>query len=125
MARSRKCRACRRISPGPSAAWRAPPRGGRPRAGVAGPPLASARYEMVVDRRPGIAPGSRVAIGRLRFSVVGLSDGMVGSGGDPVVFVSLQDAQGSQFLQGNEAIRNDRARLEADLGASGTGGGGR
>ena len=95
---------------------------GTPRAVVDGRPLASARYEMVVDRRAGIAPGSRVAIGRLRFSVVGLSDGMVGSGGDPVVFVSLRDAQEIQFLKGSEAIRNDRARLEADLGASGTGG---
>jgi len=95
---------------------------GTPRAVVDGRPLASARYEMVVDRRAGIAPGSRVAIGRLRFSVVGLSDGMVGSGGDPVVFVSLQDAQEIQFLKGSEAIRNDRARIEADLGARGTGG---
>jgi len=95
---------------------------GTPRAVVDGRPLASARYEMVVDRRAGIAPGSRVAIGRLRFSVVGLSDGMVGSGGDPVVFVSLQDAQEIQFLKGSEAIRNDRARIEADPGARGTGG---
>ncbi|MEK7443926.1 MAG: ABC transporter permease [candidate division NC10 bacterium] len=95
---------------------------GTPRAVVDGRPLASARYEMVVDRRAGIAPGSRVAIGRLRFSVVGLSDGMVGSGGDPVVFVSLQDAQEIQFLKGSEAIRNDRARIEADLSVRGTGG---
>jgi putative ABC transport system permease protein len=35
---------------------------------------------------------------------------MVSSGGDPMVFISLKDAQEAQFLKDNDAIVNDRTR---------------
>ncbi|MFB3817739.1 MAG: ABC transporter permease [Candidatus Methylomirabilales bacterium] len=88
---------------------------GGPPAVAAGLPLLRSRYHMLIDRRAGLPLGTQVAIGRLRFTVVGLTEGMVSSAGDPVAFVSLQDAQEIQFLKANEAIRNERARLEAGL----------
>jgi putative ABC transport system permease protein len=39
---------------------------------------------------------------------------MVSSGGDPMVFVPLKDAQEAQFLKDNDAIVNDRARTAAN-----------
>jgi putative ABC transport system permease protein len=73
------------------------------------------RYEMLLDRKAGVPLGSQIRIGRLALTVVGLTEGIVSSAGDPVAFVSLQDAQEIQFLKSNEAIRNERARLAAGL----------
>ena len=56
-------------------------------------------------------------LGRMIFTVVGLTEGIVSSSGDSTAYVSLQDAQELQFLKGNEAVRNERARLQADLRA--------
>jgi putative ABC transport system permease protein len=91
---------------------------GGPPAVVRGRPLLRGRYEMVVDRRLGVPPGTRLALGRLTLTVVGLTEGVVSSSGDPVAFVSLEDAQEVQFLKSSEAIRNDRSRLAAALRAA-------
>ena len=91
---------------------------GAPAAVVAGRPMVQSRYEMLVDRRAGVPLGAEVRIGRQVFSVVGLTDGLVSSSGDPAAFVSLRDAQEIQFLKANEAVRNERARLQADLEAT-------
>jgi putative ABC transport system permease protein len=72
---------------------------------------------VVIDRSAGIPLGTVISIGRLSFTVVGLTEGIVSNAGDPAVFVSLQDAQEIQFLKANEAVRNERARLEADVEA--------
>jgi len=56
-------------------------------------------------------------MGRLDFTVVGLTEGIVSNGGDPVAFVSLRDAQELQFAKSNEGVRNDRARFEASARA--------
>jgi putative ABC transport system permease protein len=79
--------------------------------------LARSRYEMLLDRKAGVRVGTEIRVGRLAFTVVGLTEGLVSSGGDPTAFVSLRDAQEIQFLKANETIRNERARLEADLRA--------
>jgi putative ABC transport system permease protein len=73
---------------------------------------------MVLDRKAGIPIGARLPLGRLTFTVVGLTEGIVSSSGDSTAYVSLQDAQELQFLKANEAVRNERARLEADLQAN-------
>jgi putative ABC transport system permease protein len=91
---------------------------GGPAAVVAGRPIVQSRYEMVIGRDARLPLGTEIAIGRLVFRIVGLTEGIVSSSGDPVAFVSLQDAQEIQFSKANEAVRNDRARLEADLRAS-------
>ncbi len=91
---------------------------GAPTAVVAGRPMVQSRYEMLVDRRAGVPLGAEIRIGRQAFTVVGLTDGVVSSAGDPAAFVSLRDAQEIQFLKANEAVRNERARLQADLDAA-------
>jgi putative ABC transport system permease protein len=91
---------------------------GAPPAVAAGRSLVGGRYEIVMDRKAGIPVGARLELGRLTFTVVGLTEGIVSSSGDSTAYVSLQDAQELQFLKANETIRNERARLQADLRAS-------
>jgi putative ABC transport system permease protein len=88
---------------------------GAPVAVAAGRPMVQGRYEMLLDRRAGVPLGTDIRIGRQVFTIVGLTDGIVSSAGDPAAFVSLRDAQEIQFLKANEAVRNERARLQADL----------
>ena len=95
-----------------------PGRVGGPAAVTAGRPMVRGRYEMLLDRKAGVPLETQIRIGRLTFTVVGLTEGIVSSAGDPVAFVSLQDAQEIQFLKSNEAIRNERARLAAGLRAN-------
>jgi putative ABC transport system permease protein len=54
--------------------------------------------------------GEQIPIGRNSYKVVGMTHGTVSSGGDPLVYISLKDAQELQFSYSNERIRNDRAR---------------
>jgi putative ABC transport system permease protein len=91
---------------------------GGPPAVAAGRPIVRSRYEMVIGRDAGLPLGTEIRIGRLVFRIVGLTEGIVSSAGDPVAFVSLLDAQEIQFSKANEAVRNDRARLEAALRAT-------
>jgi putative ABC transport system permease protein len=91
---------------------------GGPPAVIAGRPIVRSRYEMVIGRDAGLPVGTEIRIGRLVFRIVGLTEGIVSSAGDPVAFVSLQDAQEIQFSKTNEAVRNDRARLEAEVRAA-------
>ncbi|WP_227817285.1 ABC transporter permease [Nitrogeniibacter aestuarii] len=71
-------------------------------------------YEAVADVRTGFRLGDRIRIRRKDFTVVGLTRRMVSSGGDPMVFVPLKDAQEAQFLKDNDAIVNERERLAAN-----------
>jgi putative ABC transport system permease protein len=89
---------------------------GAPRAVAAGRPIVRGRYEMLIDRKSGLPLGAEIRIGRSTFTVVGLTEGIVSSSGDPAAFVALRDAQEIQFQKANEAIRNDRARLAASAG---------
>ena len=93
---------------------------GAPPGVAAGRSLAASRYEMVIDRKAGIPLGARLALGRMTFVVVGVTEGIVSSSGDSTAYVSLQDAQELQFLKANETVRNERARLETDLKANPT-----
>lgn len=88
---------------------------GGPPAIAAGRPILKNRYEMVVDRKAGVSLGTQFKFGRITLEVVGLTEGVVSNSGDSAAFITLEDAQELQFLKSNEAIRNDRARLQADL----------
>jgi putative ABC transport system permease protein len=68
------------------------------------------RHEMVADRSAGLAIGEQVRLGRDTFTVVGLTDGLVASGGDPVVHIALRDAQRLQFELSPSAARREAAR---------------
>jgi putative ABC transport system permease protein len=81
---------------------------------VAGRHLTRNHYEAVADIRTGFALGETIRIRRHNYTVVGLTQRMVSSGGDPMVFIALKDAQEAQFLKDNDAINNDRARTAAN-----------
>ncbi len=67
-------------------------------------------YEIVVSDKTGLHIGDVIPILRHRYKVVGITHLSVSSGGIPLVFVSLKDAQELQFSYSNNRIRSDRAR---------------
>jgi putative ABC transport system permease protein len=88
-------------------------RPGGPAAVVEGRPIARSRFELVADRSTGLHLGDRLRLGRETFAVVGLTSGLVSSGGDPVVFVTLRDSQKLQFDLAPPAARKELARGSA------------
>jgi putative ABC transport system permease protein len=91
-----------------------PGRLGGPPEIVAGRAIGRSHYELVADARAGLAIGERIALGRSTFTVVGHTRNQVASGGDPVVYIALLDAQKLQFDLAPTAARV----LEARGGAS-------
>ena len=87
---------------------------GEPEYLVAGRQITRNHYEAVADVKTGFHVGDVIHIRRHDFTVVGLTRRMVSSGGDPMVFVPLKDAQEAQFLKDNDAILNERARTAAN-----------
>jgi putative ABC transport system permease protein len=87
---------------------------GEPRYLIAGRRVARSHYEAVADVSAGFAVGDRIRIRRHEHVVVGLTRRMVSSGGDPMIFIPLEDAQEAQFLKDNDAIVNERARTAGD-----------
>ena len=67
-------------------------------------------YEIVVSDNIGFKLGEHIPIGRNSYTVVGVTHGTVSSGGDPLVYISLKDAQELQFSYSNNRIRSDRER---------------
>ncbi len=83
---------------------------------IEGRELKKSHYEIVVSKKLGFKLEDKIKLGRNIYTVVGITKGVVSSGGDPVVFVSLKDAQELQFLYSNARIRNDRARgIKVDM----------
>ena len=78
---------------------------------MAGRQLTRSHYEAVADIKAGFSLGQHIRIRRHDYTVVGLTQRMVSSGGDPMVFIPLKDAQEAQFLKDNDAIQNDRTRI--------------
>lgn len=87
---------------------------GQPGHLVAGRHLVRSHYEAVADVKTGFAVGDKIRIRRHDYEVVGLARRMVSSGGDPMVFIPLKDAQEAQFLKDNDAIVNERTRTAAN-----------
>ena len=83
---------------------------GQPEFLVAGRHLTRGHYEAVADLMTGFRLGEQVRIRRHLYRVVGLSRRTVSSGGDPMVFIPLKDAQEAQFLKDNDAIVQQRRR---------------
>ena len=81
---------------------------------VAGRQITRSHYEAVADVKTGFQLGDTLRIRRHDYRVVGLTRRMVSSGGDPMVFIPLKDAQEAQFLKDNDAILNERARTAAN-----------
>ena len=87
---------------------------GQPSHLLAGRHLTRSHYEAVADIKTGLGLGDKVDIRRHTYEVVGLTRRMVSSGGDPMIFIPIKDAQEAQFLKDNDAIVNDRARTAAN-----------
>jgi putative ABC transport system permease protein len=87
---------------------------GQPGYLVAGRHITRSHYEAVADMATGFALGDRIRIRRNLYTVVGLTRRMVSSGGDPMVFIPLKDAQEAQFLKDNDAIVQQRRRTAAN-----------
>lgn len=71
--------------------------------------IEAAHREMVADAQLGVAPGERVRLGAHDYSVVGVTRGAVDPAGNPVVYVSLPDAQELQYEQDASAVVAARA----------------
>ncbi|MDO8263074.1 MAG: ABC transporter permease [Gallionella sp.] len=91
-----------------------PGKPGEPAYLVAGRPITRTHYEALADIKAGLAIGERIQIRRHQYTVVGLTQRMVSSSGDPMVFVPIKDAQEVQFLKDNNALLNERARTSAN-----------
>jgi putative ABC transport system permease protein len=81
---------------------------------IAGRQITRGHYEAVADIATGFKIGDHLQIRRNYYTVVGLTRRMVSSGGDPIVFIPLKDAQEAQFLKDNDAIWQQRHRTAAN-----------
>lgn len=81
--------------------------------------IRQAHYEMVADIKLGARIGDRVRLGVHDYTVVGLTKGAVDLGGNPLVYLSLPDAQEVLYQQDNEAIRSSRAATTQRLERAG------
>ena len=91
-----------------------PGKPGEPSYLVAGRPITRSHYEALADIKTGFALGEKVRIRRHDYTVVGLTRRMVSSGGDPMIFIPLKDAQEVQFLKDNDALLNERVRTASN-----------
>ena len=87
-----------------------PGRPGGPQAIAEGRGIGASHFEMVADRKTGLVPGETIRLGRNRFTVVGLVEGAMNSGGDPAVYVTLADAMALQTELDPAAQRVQTAR---------------
>jgi putative ABC transport system permease protein len=76
---------------------------------VAGRAIRAAHYEMVADAKLGLALGDTVRLATHDYTVVGITRAAVDSGGNPLVYLSLPDAQAVQYQQDNRALEAARA----------------
>ncbi|MCC6942142.1 MAG: ABC transporter permease, partial [Novosphingobium sp.] len=81
---------------------------------ISGRQIVRGHYEAVADVKTGFAIGDRVKVRRNFYTIVGLTSRMVSSGGDPMLFLSLKDAQAAQFQKDSDAIVRQRARTAAN-----------
>jgi len=89
------------------------PRGpGEPGYLIEGCQITRSHYEAVVDEKTGFRIAEKIRIRRNDYTIVGITKRMVSSGGDPMIFIPLKDAQEAQFLKDNDAIIDERNRTE-------------
>lgn len=82
---------------------------------IAGRPLERAHREVVVDKTLGLSLGESVRLGDDDYRVVGISRGLLGSGGDGLAFVTEADLGRIEAYRVPEAVRLAR---EAGLAGS-------
>lgn len=77
---------------------------------IAGREIGTSHFEAVADRKTGLLVGDTIRLGRDRFTVVGLTEEAMNSGGDPAIFVTLADAIALQIQIDPAAERVRAAR---------------
>jgi putative ABC transport system permease protein len=92
---------------------------GGPRRLTQGRAIKQAHYEMVAHEKLGVKVGDRIPLGLHTFTVVGLTREAVASDGEPLVYLSLPDAQEFLFQRDNQEVRNQRERQRRSLTAGG------
>jgi putative ABC transport system permease protein len=94
-----------------------PGRLGGPARLLAGHGITKSHYQIVVDASSGLRLGDDVRLGPFDdpYTVVGLTQGMVNSGGDPVAWVTLLDAQAIQFAVASPLQRREKAAGRSPL----------
>lgn len=91
-----------------------PGRPGGPQAIAEGRGIGAGHFELVADRKTGLVTGDTIRLGRNRFTVVGLVEGAMNSGGDPAVYMTLADAMA---LQTELAPADQRVQAARGAGA--------
>jgi len=76
---------------------------------VAGRSLRENHYELIADKSLGLELSEKLRLGKDEYTVVGITAGMVSTGGDGMAFTTLLDSQAIQFDSPAEAIRLERA----------------
>jgi putative ABC transport system permease protein len=84
---------------------------GGPQKISAGRNIKQAHYEMVAHPKLGVQLGDRVPLGLHTYTVVGLTREVVDPAGDPLLYLSLPDAQEVLYQKDNEEVRNAKERL--------------
>ena len=79
---------------------------------VAGRPLAQNHFELIADQTLGFQLNELIQLGKESYVVVGITSGMVSSGGDGMSIVTLTDSQAIQFDSVGEALRLERSARE-------------
>jgi putative ABC transport system permease protein len=69
----------------------------------------------VADQKLGVGLGDQVTLGLHTYTVVGLTHNAIDTNGDPLVFLSLPDAQEIAYQKDNEEVRTQRQRLARTL----------
>ena len=89
-------------------------RPGGPQTIAEGREIGTSHFELVADRKAGLVTGDIIRLGRNRFTVVGLVEGAMNSGGDPAVYMTLADAMA---LQTELAPADQRVQAARGAGA--------
>jgi putative ABC transport system permease protein len=89
-----------------------PGRPGGPALLAGGRTIERSHFELVADAKTGLELGQVMRLANDDYTIVGLTRGQVDSGGNPLVYLSLQDAQRLQFELEGAAARNQAARGE-------------
>lgn len=85
---------------------------------TAGRGIHRAHYEAVAHKKLGFSLGDQIPLDHHHYTVVGLTDDITSPDGEPVLFLSLADAQEILFQRDNETVRNQRERLRRTLAKS-------
>jgi putative ABC transport system permease protein len=88
---------------------------------IAGRAIQAAHWEMVADARLGLALGERLRLGAREYTVVGLTHNAVDAAGNPLLYLSLPDAQEVLYEQDNFALVAARAANARRLERAGFG----